>query len=453
MQAQARASGTGEQWRRTPVWRLRLHRLASRVVERSLGNPRRERRRDGDGDGGKVVLVLLHAYGISGAIRSVFNLAEELARTREVEIVSVVRQWRDPLMPLPPGVTVTWLDDRRRAGHKSLPARVLSKVPSVLLHPDDEFASWFTLWTDIVLVRRVRAVRGGVLVTTRPAFSAFAARLARGSVLLVAQEHTHLDVLAGGLRSEVARTYGGCDAVVLLTERDRLNYTALLAAPHTRVLTIPNAVPRLPGAPLPVHQRRRAVVAAGRLTPQKGFDLLISAFALVTADHPEWVLEIYGGGPDEQALSEQVEQAGLRNIVTLPGAIGHLGEVMAQTAVFVLSSRYEGLPMVLLEAMAKQMAVIAYDCPTGPREIITNAVDGLLIPPQDVHALAAGLRELMSDASLRARLGAGAAVQAGHHDLTDIGELWTRLLDDLPDRTPSGEPGVVRPLLMPPASW
>jgi glycosyltransferase involved in cell wall biosynthesis len=104
---------------------------------------------------------------------------------------------------------------------------------------------------------------------------------------------------------------------------------------------------------------------------------------------------------------------------------------MAETAVFALSSRYEGLPMVLLEAMDKQMAVIAFDCPTGPRELITDGVDGLLVAPEDVEALAGALRAIVGDVSLRARLGAGAALAAAHYDLTDIGWRWTQLLGRL----------------------
>lgn len=171
-----------------------------------------------------------------------------------------------------------------------------------------------------MLLRHIRSVRSGVLLTTRPAFSAFAARVARDSVLLLAQEHTHLDALLGDMPAEVGRAYGGCDAVVLLTERDRQNYAALLADTGTVVRAIPYAVPRLPGAPAQPHERRRAVIAAGRLTPQKGFDLLISAFAMIAAERPDWVLEIYGRGPLSEGLSAQIAEAGLSSVVTMAGA-------------------------------------------------------------------------------------------------------------------------------------
>lgn len=231
-------SGAGTAQRdQTAARRLRVHRLASRAVEWSVRRPRRgQQRRDGDGT---VVILLSHAYGIGGAIRSVFNLAEELARTREVEIVSVLREWDEPLLPLPPAVTVTCLDDRRGLARRSRLGRALSKLPSVLMHPDDDFYCSFTLWTDVLLLRRVRAARSSVLLTTRPAFSALAAHVARSTVVLVAQEHTHLDALCGEMPAEIARTYRGLDAVVLLTERDREKYAVMLAGTKTAVLAHP----------------------------------------------------------------------------------------------------------------------------------------------------------------------------------------------------------------------
>lgn len=423
-----------------------MHRVASVAVEWALCRPRRKTHvRDGNG---KVEIVLLHAYGIGGAIRSVFNLAEELAKAREVELISVVREWEAPMLPLPPGVHVACLDDRRSCCRPSLLARTLSAVPSLLMHPDDEYFDWFTLRSDILLLKRVRAKHSGVLLTTRPALNAFAARYSRKAVLLIAQEHTNLGVLPVSLRAEVKRTYGGTDAVVLLTERDQLDYKALLARSSTRILAIPNAVPRLPGTPMDASLRRPAVIAAGRLAPQKGFDLLIAAFALVAADYPDWVLEIYGGGPDSEALSVQVDRARLSGVAFMAGPTDRIGEVMAESAVFALSSRYEGLPMVILEALEKEMAIVAFDCPTGVRELLTHGVNGLVVPPGSTSALAAALSEVMGDVSLRARLGKEAGIRASHFQLADVGRRWTQLMEDLSKgaREPRSAPREARPI-------
>jgi hypothetical protein len=153
-----------------------------------------------------VVILLFHAYGNGGTIRSVSDLAEVLARMRDVELVTGLRKWDEALLRLPPGVPVTSLNDRRELPVAARVVVLLSTVPSVLVHPDDDCYSGFTLWTDVLLLRRVRAVRSGVLVTTRPSFNALAAQGARPHVVLVAQQHTHLEVLCGEMPAEIART-------------------------------------------------------------------------------------------------------------------------------------------------------------------------------------------------------------------------------------------------------
>src|SRR6476659_8972473 len=120
------------------------------------------------------------------------------------------------------------------------------------------------------------------------------------------------------------------------------------------------------------------LVALGRLVPQKGFDMLLEAFAPVAARHPGWRLEVWGEGPDRAQLESRRDALGLGGRVRFPGVTPHADELLRRASIFVLSSRREGFPMVLGEAMANGVASISFDCPSGPRELITDGVDGLL---------------------------------------------------------------------------
>jgi glycosyltransferase involved in cell wall biosynthesis len=236
---------------------------------------------------------------------------------------------------------------------------------------------------------------------------------------------SHRPTLAADLR----RTYGRLDALTVLTSPDERDYAELLAGTGTRLVRIPNPVPRIPGRG--ADPAARVIMAAGRLLDQKGFDLLIGAFAPVAERHPDWELRIYGGGRLRADLLRQIDALGLTGRVHLLGRVDGLGPAMAEASIYALSSRYEGFPMVLLEAMSKGLAVAAFDCPNGPADAIEDGVDGRIVPAEDVDALGAALLELVEDEALRRRLGAAAVRAAGRYELKAIGARWDALLADL----------------------
>ncbi|MCU0624978.1 MAG: glycosyltransferase family 4 protein [Gemmatimonadaceae bacterium] len=172
---------------------------------------------------------------------------------------------------------------------------------------------------------------------------------------------------------------------------------------HGRVRVIPNGVAPVTAAiDAP---RGRTVLAAGRLEPQKGFDLLIDAFAMARPRMPAWSLRIVGEGSERAALEARVRAAGLEaDAVALPGRIADMGAEYARCGLFVLSSRFEGFPNVLAEAMAAGCAVIATRCPTGPSELVRDGIDGRLVEI-DAAAIAEAMVSLARDDAMRRRLG------------------------------------------------
>lgn len=170
------------------------------------------------------------------------------------------------------------------------------------------------------------------------------------------------------------------------------------------------------------------LAAVGRLTHQKGFDLLLSAFALIAAKHPDWRLVIWGEGDDRKALEAQRDALGLNERVEMPGVTSRPGLWIETADMFVLSSRYEGWGIVLLEAMAAGLPVVSFECEWGPGTMVTHRVDGILVPRENVLALAKALDEMMSNATGREEMAAAAAVSARNYLPEHILARWDEVV-------------------------
>jgi glycosyltransferase involved in cell wall biosynthesis len=155
----------------------------------------------------------------------------------------------------------------------------------------------------------------------------------------------------------------------------------------------------------PPDQRWPRIVGVGRLSREKGFDLLIRAFACIAPWYPDWSLQILGEGPQRAELEDLADSLGVRDNVHLPGWVERPEPALLDAGVFALPSRYEGFPNALLEAMACGLPCVAAACDSGPAEIIRDGVDGLLVPPENVDAMADALKQLVSDDAQRMRLG------------------------------------------------
>jgi glycosyltransferase involved in cell wall biosynthesis len=410
----------------------------------------------------KVYFFIRGAYGVGGTIRTVFNTANYLAgQGYDVEVVSLLRGREKPFLPLDPRVRLTPLFDERgrtrdipvlpRRGPLTVPflrpdqLRRLDGWASVLTHPGDAAYGRSSLLTDLVLVRALRRLGPGVLVLTRPVLNVAGARFASAAVRTVGQEHMNFPLYSVWTRAWMLRHYRKLDVLTVLTKGDERDYEHALRGWPTRVCRIPNGLPALPEEVS--DQSAPVVIAAGRLTHQKGFELLISAFERVAPSHPEWELRIFGDGPRQDALERQIARGNAR--VKLMGRTSRMSSELARASIFALSSRFEGLPMVLIEALGAGLPAVSFDCPRGPGDVIEDGYNGVLVPPEDVTAMAAGLSRLMGDGELRRRMASGARQSAAHYCMDQIGETWRGLFSDLgvapPARHEQAIPGGSRP--------
>lgn len=221
------------------------------------------------------------------------------------------------------------------------------------------------------------------------------------------------------------RLYPRAAAIVMLTERGKAR---LAISDKSRVTVIPNPIPSL--AFRPRQEGAPQLVAVGRLTEQKGFDLLIEAFARIAGRFPDWDLLIFGEGPERPRLEAMVREHGLQSRISLPGNTERHGEWISAASMFALSSRYEGFANVVGEAMQAGLAVVASDCDFGPADMIVPEISGILVPPEDVAKLAAALGEIMSCEARRRQLGINAIQRARLFDESTILDRWLRLIAD-----------------------
>ena len=214
------------------------------------------------------------------------------------------------------------------------------------------------------------------------------------------------------------------DGFVFQTERARQAYPEKT---REKGIVIPNAICNedvyAGKAELPL---LKTFVSVGRLEQVKGYDLLISAFASIADKLPEWGLLIFGKGTKRDELQAQIDKAGLTDRITLAGEDVHAFLRAKNCEIFVLSSRSEGMPNALLEAMACGLAAISFDCENGPRELIEDGVNGILVPPEDEKALAKAMLDLAQDPGRRSRMRTEARKLRDTHSIPAITEEWLK---------------------------
>lgn len=228
-------------------------------------------------------------------------------------------------------------------------------------------------------------------------------------------------------RKNIINALDKLDSFVVLTHEDENAWTEL----HNLVV-IPN--------PLTIKPERlslcikKKVIAVGRYEYQKGFDLLIDAWKRVSKIHSDWELHIYGEGILRNSLEQQIIALGLGDSCFLERQTTNIGKYYEDSSLFVLSSRFEGFGLVIVEAMAYGLPVVSFACPCGPSEIITEAIDGLLVEPQNVNDLACRISYLIEETNIRKNMGYMASINVHRYDLEVIVPIWVQLFEKLANK-------------------
>lgn len=193
------------------------------------------------------------------------------------------------------------------------------------------------------------------------------------------------------------------DKFIVLTEEDKVKWIKMYKKYEKKIKVVNNPLTFYPKKVSTLENKK--VISLGRLTNQKGYDLLVKIWSIVNKEYPDWVLEIYGEGIERKKLESQIEKLNLKEKIKLKGVTKHPDEKLYEASIYVMSSRFEGLPLTLIEAMSCGLPLVSFDCPCGPKDVITDGKNGFLCKFGDIEMMAEKIKYLIKNNDERKRMG------------------------------------------------
>ena len=256
------------------------------------------------------------------------------------------------------------------------------------------------------------------------AFALFFSEFPKNKVIAV--EHVYAQYYNRILQKIRASIYRRFGKVVVLTNNDKIFFDSFL--PRNKTIVIPNPVCL---ADTQISSlKNKLIVSVGRLEYQKGYDTLINCMNELHAHYPEWRLNIYGDGTLRDKLQYQIDSNHLSAHVKLCGQTNDINSKLREASFYVMSSHFEGFPMVLVEAMNQGLPCVSFDCPNGPSDIIVNGKNGILVPDQNKDELIKAMTILIQDQNLRKQMGLYASKSTNRFSIEIISQRWEKLFEE-----------------------
>lgn len=347
----------------------------------------------------RISIILNNICGVGGVERVVTNLANELFRRYgcQIHIIS--------LFSNPKQETTFYEIDKKvkvvHLGHKNFKnVRVVKDFLSISRQGYDHIICCSTLISLLV----------------------FATSFVGNRAKLYAWEHSQYDHASYKVKFLRRMFYPYLDRIITLTQHDGALFSRYLK----KVSVIPNF--KSFESPKVSSHKNHTMISVGRLGYEKGFDMLIDAYNKINKKIGEWKLEIYGEGKEYNTLNQKIQSYGLEDKIFLKPFTPNIIEKYLNASVFICSSRSESFSMVIIEAMECGLPCVSFNCKIGPKEIISEGIDGFLVEPFDVDELAEKMKLLTNDVSKRVSMGENAKEKAKQYDVSSTMSIWEKVL-------------------------
>lgn len=345
----------------------------------------------------------------------------------EIAVVTDSQMGREPVFPLSPKVKLINLDIdfSQEYGHNfvfrtyqyyKLMHLYRKKVESVLMNDRPDIVV-STLGRDISFITGINdgSIKIGEAHTTKYYIRNFH---------LLEKKNVLFSYLTKFFRWNMDRQVSKLDALVVLTKEHKDDWGSILP-----VYVIPNMLPFYPNE-VSTCENKQAIMV-GRYNSAKGYNYMIDAWRIVHQRHPDWIINVFGSGENEDDVRRQINEYGLQDVIILNSPTDHIEENYLKSSIYVMSSVYEGFALVLLEAMACGIPCVSFDCPHGPRNVITNGEDGILVKYLDVNDLSDSICTLIENRDLRKEMGRKGRLNVQRFSQNTIMCQWTNLFEDL----------------------
>lgn len=357
----------------------------------------------------KIVFVTNSLYS-GGAERVMSVLANEFSKIYDTTIVS--KSLTEPFYPLNKSVKLIF--PRTRVNYSSLLSTIFGRLRLninlffILKNSKPDVVITFCTRTNGTIISLCKFLR----------------------LKVIASEHLNYKANSD-IRSIILIKkfiYPFADYLTVLTERDKKEYYSKYLK---NVIVMPNPLPLIPVTTIFSEKKKDIILAVGEVSrwEHKGFDNLIVIFSRIAQKYPQWNLEIAGTG-DASYLNNLISEYKLAGRVILLGEVRDIQSLMQRSKIYALSSRWEGLPMVLIESMSQGLPCIAFDCFTGPGDILTNNFDGILIEDQNIDEFSSKLSLLIENPDLRLKLGYNAIESCKRYNPADIVAKWQKIIEN-----------------------